>query len=141
MSRFNIQELQPDAYMAMFGLEKYLATSLILPVTQELLRIRASEINGCYFCINMHSDSALKQGETELRLSELKTWKESSHFTERERALLAVTEEVTLIAEQGLSDETYQHVKQFISAEEIAQLIMLISTINAWNRMAISMSV
>jgi len=139
MSRFNIQKLQPDAYVAMFGLEKYLSTSLIPPVTQELLRIRASQINGCYFCIGMHTDSALKQDETEQRLGELATWKESSLFSERERALLAVTEEVTLIADQGLSDETYQHVKQFLSDEEIAQLIMLISTINAWNRMAISM--
>jgi len=141
MSRFNIQKLQPDAYVAMFGLEKYLSTSLISPVTQELLRIRASQINGCNFCIAMHTDSALKQDETEQRLGELATWKESSLFSERERALLAVTEEVTLIADQGLSDETYQHLKQFISDEEIAQLIMLISTINAWNRMAISMRV
>ncbi|MGY8871242.1 MAG: carboxymuconolactone decarboxylase family protein [Pseudomonadales bacterium] len=139
MSRFNIQQLQPDAYAAMFALEKYLATSLILPVTQELVRIRASQINGCHFCIGMHSNSALKQGETEQRLSELATWKESSLFSERERAILAVTEEVTLITDQGLSEETYQYVKKFISTAEIAQLIMLISTINAWNRMAISM--
>lgn len=139
MSRFNIQQLQPDAYAAMFALEKYLATSLILPVTQELVRIRASQINGCHFCIGMHSNSVLKQGETAQRLSELATWKESSLFSERERAILAVTEEVTLITDQGLSEETYQYVKQFISTAEIAQLIMLISTINAWNRMAISM--
>lgn len=139
MSRFNIQQLQPDAYAAMFALEKYLATSLILPVTQELVRIRASQINGCHFCIGMHTNSALKQGETAQRLSELATWKESSLFSERERAILAVTEEVTLITDQGLSEETYQYVKQFISTAEIAQLIMLISTINAWNRMAISM--
>jgi AhpD family alkylhydroperoxidase len=141
MSRFNIQELQPAAYGAMFGLEKYLATSSIPPVTQELVRIRASQINNCRFCIGMHSESALKLDETEQRLREIATWRTSSLFSDKERALLSVTEEVTLIAVQGLSEETYQQVKQFLSDEEMAQLIMLIATINAWNRMAISMGV
>jgi AhpD family alkylhydroperoxidase len=137
-TRLNIQEKEPQAYKAMYALEAYLAGSQLSKSHKELLKIRASQINGCAFCIDMHTKDALKQGETTQRIFLLNAWRETDLFTEEEKAVLALTEEVTLIHQQGLSDATYTKVQQFFDENYIAQLIMAVATINAWNRIAIS---
>lgn len=136
-NRINIQNVQPAAYQAMFGLEKYLSTSKLDPILLELIKMRASQINGCAFCLNMHSIDARKIGETEQRLYLLNAWRETTLFTEKEEAVLALTEEVTLISNH-VSDETYSKAADLFGEEELAQVIMAIVTINAWNRIAIT---
>jgi len=139
-NRINIQQVEPAAYQALFGLEKYLATSHIDPILLELIKMRASQINGCAFCLNMHAMDARKIGETEQRLYLLNAWRETTLFTEKEEAVLALTEEVTLISNH-VSDATYNKAASLFEAQELAQLIMAIVTINAWNRIAITSKV
>ena len=139
-SRIDIPKVDPAAYQAMYALEKYLSTSKIDPILSELIKMRASQINGCAFCLNMHSADARKIGETEQRLYLLSAWKETTLFTEKEKAVLALTEEVTLISNH-VSDATYQKVAGFFSETEITHIIMAIVTINAWNRLAITAKV
>ena len=133
----NIQQTEPEAYKAMFELEKYLASSKLTPIHKELIRIRASQINGCAFCINMHTTDARKLGETEQRIYLLNAWRETTLFSEEEKAILALTEEVTLITNH-VSDATYQTASKLFDENYIAQIIMMIITINAWNRIAIT---
>jgi AhpD family alkylhydroperoxidase len=140
MNRVNIKKIQPDAYTALFGLENYLANASLPVLLQELVRLRASQINGCNFCKSLHYEAARKHGETEERLVALANWREAGLFDKKEQAALAVTEAVTLISDRGLPDELYQQVTEFFSEEEIAQLIMLIATINAWNRISVATS-
>ena len=102
--RINIQALEGDAYTAMFGLEKYLSRSSVDASLRELIKIRASQINGCAYCIQMHTEQARKAGETEQRIYALAAWQESPLFNDTERAVLALTDEVTRIADGGLSD-------------------------------------
>ena len=135
--RINIQKVEPAAYQAMFGLEKYLSTSKLDPILLELIKMRTSQINGCAFCLNMHSADARKRGETEQRLYVLPAWRETKLFTEKEQAVLALTEEVTLISNH-VSDATYNKAASLFNANELAQIIMAIVTINAWNRIAIT---
>jgi len=136
--RIDIQELEPNAYKAMFALENYLQNSQLSKTHLELIKIRASQINGCAFCINMHTSDALKQGETAQRIFLLNAWRETELFTEEEKTVLAITEEVTLISHNGLSDKTYQQAEKLFDENYIAQIIMAVVTINAWNRIAIS---
>lgn len=136
--RFNLQEVQPEAYKAMFALEKYLSATQLPKNYKELIKIRASQINGCAFCIDMHTKDALKGGESAQRIFLLNAWRESGLFTEEERLVLTMTEEVTLIHQQGLSAETYSKAVKMFGTEYAAQLLMMIITINAWNRIAIS---
>lgn len=137
-SRISINDLEPEAYKAMFGLEKYLNSIDVNPAGKELVKIRASQINGCAFCIEMHTKDARKSGEAERRLYALSAWKESPLFTDEERTLLAMTEEITLIADRGLTEKTYRAALELFDENTIAQIIMLIVTINAWNRIAVS---
>lgn len=136
--RLNINETEPQAYKAMYGLEGYLKTTQLNKTHLELVKIRASQINGCAFCIDMHTKDALKNGETTQRIFLLNAWRETELFTEEEKAVLAITEEVTLIHNHGLSDETYKKAEQLFNRNYIAQLIVAVATINAWNRIAIS---
>jgi AhpD family alkylhydroperoxidase len=136
--RFVMKEIQPDAYTAMRGLEKYMASTGINPLHKELLKVRASQINGCAHCLDMHTRDARKLGETEQRLYLLNAWRESPQFSEQERTILAMTEEITLISQRGLSKETYDKAIQQFGESGTAELIMAIVTINAWNRIAIS---
>ncbi|MEJ8844461.1 carboxymuconolactone decarboxylase family protein [Lacibacter sp. H375] len=136
--RVNIHEAEPQAYKAMFALEGYLASSQLSKTHKELIKIRASQINGCAYCIDMHTKDALKNGETIQRIFLLSTWRETNLFTEEEKAVLAITEEVTLIHNQGLSDKTYQQAIAVLDKNYIAQTIVAVATINAWNRIAIS---
>ncbi|MDR6567383.1 carboxymuconolactone decarboxylase family protein [Chitinophaga ginsengisegetis] len=137
-TRFLMNETEPGAYAAMLGLEKYLATTGIAPLHHELIRIRASQINGCAFCVNKHSIDALNLGETTQRLLLLPVWRESPQFTEEERIILAMTEEITLISEKGLTDETYEKALATFGLNGTAQLIMAVNIINAWDRIGIT---
>lgn len=137
-TRIDIQQTEPKAYQSMFALEQYLQHSGLTGTHKELIRIRASQINGCAFCINMHTSDALKNGESARRIFLLDAWRETGLFSEEERVILAMTEEITLIHQHGLSDETYQKAERLFTPNYLAQLIMTIVTINAWNRISIS---
>lgn len=137
-NRINIQNLEPNAYKAMFALEKYLSTSILTIKQKELIKIRASQINGCAYCIDMHTDEAMKNGETNRRIFAISAWWESPLFDDVEKVILKMTDEVTLIANHGLTDETFEKAKNHFTDNEIAQIIMQIVTINAWNRIAVS---
>lgn len=136
--RVNILETQPQASRAMYALEGYLAATQVNKTHKELIKMRASQINHCAFCIDMHTKDALKNGETAQRIFLLNAWRETSLFTEEEKAVLAITEEVTLIHQQGLSEITYKNAQLFFDDNYIAQLIMVAVTINAWNRISVS---
>ncbi len=136
--RININEIEPQAFKAMFALENYLATTQLSKINKELIKIRTSQINGCAFCIDMHTKDALKYGETTQRVFLLNAWRETDLFTAEEKVILAMTEEITLIHKHGLSEETYQKATAFFDKNQIAQIIMAIAIINTWNRIAIS---
>lgn len=136
--RVNINETEPQAFKAMYALENYLGTIQLSKIQKELIKIRASQINGCAFCIDMHTKDALKYGETTQRIFLLNAWRETQLFSKEEKTILAITEEITLISNKGLSDETYKKAEQFFDKNQIAQIIMAVVTINAWNRIAIS---
>ena len=127
----------PAAYRAMLQLEQYVQGSGLNPTLLELIKIRASQMNGCAFCIDMHTKDARLRGETEQRIYALNAWRETPFFTPEERAVLALTEAVTLIATNHVSDALYEEVSQYFSAEQIANLLIAIVTINGWNRIAI----
>jgi len=137
-TRIDISQLQPAAYQPMFGLEGYLAETDLTPTIKELIKLKASMINKCAYCIQMHSEQARKNGETEQRIYALAAWQESPLFSAEERAVLALTEEVTLISAAGVSDETYQGCIELFGEQKVAQLIMQVVTINAWNRIALA---
>ncbi|RZK20741.1 MAG: carboxymuconolactone decarboxylase family protein [Flavobacterium sp.] len=137
--RINIEETEPAAFKAMYALANYMGTTRLSKTHAELIKIRSSQINGCAFCINMHTKDARAHGETEQRIYLLNAWRETeSVYTADERVVLAMAEEITLIANGGLSDQTYQKAKAIFDEQYIAQVIMMVVTINAWNRIAIS---
>jgi AhpD family alkylhydroperoxidase len=136
--RVNMNQAEPQAIKAMYGLEGYLATLSLSKSLKHLIKLRASQINGCAFCIDMHTKEALKDGDTSQRLFLLNAWRETGLFTPEERVALAMTEEITLISNGGLGDATYQSALELFGEKEVAQIIMVISTINTWNRIAIS---
>lgn len=137
-TRFYLQTVEPEAYKAMTALEKYISTSSIDPLHKQLIKIRASQINGCTYCIDMHTKDARKLGETEQRIYLLSAWRETDLYSEEERVILAMTEEITLIGQDGLTENTYQKALEFFNRNKIAQIIMAIVTINAWNRIGVS---
>ena len=136
--RFDMETVAPVGYKAMIGLEMYLTKISLNHTQKELIKLRASQINGCAFCLDMHSKDALKYGESMQRIVLLNAWPEAEVFSAEEKALLAMVEEITLISEHGLSDETYQVAQQFFSETQIGEIIMATVVINAWNRIAIS---
>jgi AhpD family alkylhydroperoxidase len=137
--RINFAAIEPAAYKALLSLESYLATTTISKTLKELIKISASQINGCAFCINMHTIDARKQGETEQRIYLLNAWREVHDlYTDEEKAVLALTEEMTLITNGGVSEATYQQVKSFFDDKQLAQIMMAIITINSWNRMSVA---
>jgi AhpD family alkylhydroperoxidase len=136
--RINISKVAPQAYDAMLELEKYLATSGLDKKLFELIKTRASQINGCAYCINMHVRDAQQIGETSQRLFLLDAWRETDLFTEKERAALALTEAITLITNGHVPDDVYHAAASKMTDPELAAVIMSIVTINAWNRIAIT---
>lgn len=137
--RINISKTDAQAYKAMLGLEGYLANSEISKTIKELIKIRASQINGCAYCLDMHTKDAMKYGETAERIFLISAWHEAEKFfTEEERIALKMTEEITLINQNGLNEHTYQKAKSLFTEKQIAEIIMAIVTINSWNRIAVS---
>lgn len=136
--RINVYGLEPAAYKALRGVEDYTRTSQLPAMLREMIKIRSSQINGCAYCIDMHTQDAIKLGETPRRIIALSAWKESPLFSEEERAVLQLTEEVTTISNHGVSDATYNAVLKFYSENQLAQILMQIVVINSWNRIAVS---
>lgn len=136
--RISIKDIEPAAYQAMMALENYGQTIPLDIRLKELIKMRASQINGCAYCLDMHTEHALASGEGERRIFALSVWKESHLFTEEERIILQLTEEVTMISAQGVTDKTYSRAVQFFGERTTAQIIMLIVLINSWNRIAVS---
>ncbi|MBF4488133.1 carboxymuconolactone decarboxylase family protein [Flavobacterium sp. CSZ] len=135
--RIVIPTVAPEAYEALMNLEKYNATTSVTPIQKELIKIRASQINGCAFCLNMHTADARKYGETEKRIYLISAWREADVFTQEEQAILALTEQITMISNH-VSDEVYQNAARFFEDKYLAEIILLIITINSWNRLAIA---
>jgi AhpD family alkylhydroperoxidase len=133
----NYYQAAPETIKALLGVEDVIKASGLELSLIELVKTRASQINGCAFCINMHTADARKNGETEQRLYLLNAWRESPLYTERERAALAWTEALTLIADTHAPDEDYEAMRAQFSEAEAVNLTMLIGAINAWNRVAI----
>lgn len=136
--RLNLDELQPKAYKAMLGLEAYIQASDVKKAHINLIKTRVSQINGCAYCLDMHTKEALKSGETLQRLFVLSAWRETDLFTEEEKALLAFTEETTLLHQHDVSDAVYQKAIALFGENYIAQIIMVIVAINGWNRIGVS---
>ncbi|WP_293299394.1 carboxymuconolactone decarboxylase family protein [Pedobacter sp. UBA4863] len=138
MKRINIPSLEPNAYKAMLALENYLQTSALDKLHKELIKIRASQINGCAFCLDMHTKDAIKLGETPQRIFLLNAWRETDLFTEEEKIILGLTEQITLISNGGVGDDLYLKAIATFGENYVAQIIMACVAINGWNRIAIS---
>jgi AhpD family alkylhydroperoxidase len=141
MSERNYEEFAkaaPGAQRAMLALENYVRESGLEPSLLELVKMRASQINGCAYCLDMHSKDARAHGETEQRLYVLPAWRETSFYNERERAALEWTEAVTLISENHVPDELFDRVRKVFSPKEMVDLTLAVVTINGWNRFSIS---
>jgi len=136
--RLNYLELAPEGYKAMAGLERFVRQSGLEKPLLELVKLRASQINGCAYCLDMHSKDARAAGETEQRIYCLSAWRESPFYSDRERAALEWTEAVTLIADSHVPDEVYERVRKQFSEVELVNLNYAVVAINAWNRLAIT---
>jgi len=138
-ARIDAAKVAPGAYHAMLGLEQYLHQSELGVPLLLLIKLRASQINGCAYCIDMHWKDLRAAGENEQRLYGLDAWRESPYYSDRERAALAWTEAVTLITDGHVSDAVYEEVRPHFSEKELADLTLAVATINSWNRLAISL--
>ena len=138
-ARIDVTKVTPEAYQAMAGLGRYVRQSGLEPKLLDLIRTRSSQINGCAYCIDMHSKDARAAGETEQRLYSLDAWRETPFYTDRERAALAWTEAVTLVSQGHVPDEVYNLVRKQFSEKEIVDLTLAVAEINSWNRIAISL--
>ncbi|GAA3403081.1 carboxymuconolactone decarboxylase family protein [Paenibacillus hodogayensis] len=137
-TRFLMNSVNPAAYQAMLGLEAYIEGASIPKPLRELIKIRASQINSCAFCIDMHARDARKLGETEQRIYALNAWRETSFFTPEERAVLALTEAVTLVADTHVPDDVYDEVRHYFDEKQTSEIVMQIVVINAWNRIGVT---
>jgi AhpD family alkylhydroperoxidase len=137
-TRIKIDQVESAGYKAILGLEKFIESTPLTKVHKDLIKIRASQINGCAFCIDMHTKEARKAGETEQRIYALNAWRDAPFYTEEERAILALTEEVTLISHNQVSDATYEQAAGLLGETYLAQVILSIITINTWNRIGIT---
>lgn len=136
-TRIRIDQVEPTGYKAILGLERFIESTPLTKTHKDLIKIRASQINGCAFCIDMHTKEARKAGESEQRIYALNAWRDTPFFTDDERAVLALTEEVTLIGNH-VKDQTYSEALTALGETYLAQVILAIITINAWNRIGIS---
>jgi len=138
MQRIDYNHLAPGALAAMLGVQRYVDHCSLEKPLLELIKLRSSQLNGCAYCVDMHSKDARSLGETEQRLYAVAVWREAPFFTERERAALAWTETVTLIAQTGVPDDVYQIARNQFGEKELIDLTMAIIAINGWNRLAVS---
>ncbi len=136
--RIEYGKVAPGAVEAMSGLERYIRQSGLDPALIELVKLRASQINGCAYCIDMHTKDARSRGESEQRLYELVAWRETPFYTDRERAALAWTEAVTRVADGHVPDDVYEMARAQFTEKELIDLTLAIIAINGWNRLAIS---
>ncbi|MFN8493759.1 MAG: carboxymuconolactone decarboxylase family protein [Caldilineaceae bacterium] len=136
--RLEYGKVAPGAVQAMYALVNYGKHSGLEPSLLELVKIRASQLNGCAYCLDMHAKDARAMGETEQRIYALSAWHETPFYTERERAALALTEAVTLIANGPVSDEVYEEAQKHFTEVELVNLVMSIVTINGWNRLSVT---
>ncbi|ABN87288.1 carboxymuconolactone decarboxylase family protein [Burkholderia pseudomallei] len=137
-TRLDYRKANPHALNAMLALEERIAQSGLEPTLIELVRLRASQINGCAYCVDMHTRDARKHGETERRLATVVVWREAPFFTDRERAALEWTEAVTLVAHDHVPDAVWEAVRPHFTDAELVDLTLAIVTINGWNRFAVS---
>jgi len=137
--RIPYYEITPDGMKIMMDMEKYTKTTTIDRKLRELIKIRASQINGCAYCLNMHTADARKMGETEQRLYCVSAWKECEFYTEAEKVALEMTEYVTLIPTKRVPDELYQRVREHYDEKQYVDLVLIINQINSWNRISIAM--
>ena len=136
--RLDYAKISPGASRALYGLETYLESCGLDRKLLDLVRLRASQINGCAFCIDMHWKDLRAAGESEQRLYALDAWRESPGYSEREQAALAWTEAVTLVASSHVPDEVYEQVRRQFTEKELVDLTLAVAAINSWNRMSIS---
>jgi AhpD family alkylhydroperoxidase len=137
--RISLHDVDPEAYKPMYAMEKYIHAGTLGEALLALVKIRASQINGCAFCLDMHGREARAAGVDQRRLDVLAGWEEAPElYSERERAAVALTEEVTLIGDAGVSDAVWARVTAAFDQKEVVQLLMAISAINVWNRLAVS---
>ncbi|MGO4291783.1 carboxymuconolactone decarboxylase family protein [Chitinophaga sp. RAB17] len=137
-ARMDIYKLVPGALKALTGLQDFINSIGLDKTLSELIKIRASQINGCAFCLNMHTKDARKMGETEQRIYGLNAWHEAPYYTDKERAALGLTESVTLVSTTHVPDDVYNAALAVFTPEEVAQITLAIVMINAWNRIAIT---
>ena len=137
--RINYYEVAPEALNIMMEMEKYTKSTEIDRKLRELIKIRASQINGCAFCLNMHTSDARKMGETEQRLYCVSAWRECDFYTDAEKVALELTEHVTLVPTKRVPDDLYNRVRKHFSEKDYVDLVILINQINSWNRLSISM--
>lgn len=135
--RLAYAKVAPEGYRAMATLNRYVENCGLEPLLLELVKMRASQINGCAYCLDMHSKDARALGETEQRLYTLSAWREAPFYSERERAALLWTEELTLLSERDADDAIYETVRRHFSEEEMVNLSLAIIVINGWNRLAV----
>jgi AhpD family alkylhydroperoxidase len=136
--RIDYRQAASQGLQALYGLEQYVRQSGLETRLLELVRMRASQINGCAYCIDMHSKDARAEGETEQRLYGLSAWRETPFYTDRERAALEWTEAVTLVSRDQVPDDVYDRARQHFSEAELVNLTLAVIAINSWNRLAIS---
>ena len=137
-ARMNLYKLLPGSYNAMKHLQDYVDSLGLDKIMGELIKIRASQLNGCVFCLNMHTKDARKYGETEQRIYALPAWHEAPYYTDKERAALALTEAVTLVSSSHVPDDVYNEALKVFTPEEIGKILMAIVIINSWNRIAVA---
>jgi len=137
-SRIDLMHVNPGVMQAMLGLERQVHQAHLDDKLLDLVRMRASQINGCAYCLDMHSKDARANGETEQRLYGLNAWRETPYYSEKERAALELTEALTLVATSGVPDEVFERVRQQFSEDEVAHLSLAIVAINGWNRLNIA---
>ena len=136
--RLDVNAISPAAYRAMFGLEKFIRESSIEPKLLHMLKLRASQINGCAYCLDMHWKDARAAGETEQRLYGLDAWREAPYYSDRERSALEFIESLTEITKGHVPDELYERSRKQFSEKELVELAMIAVAINGWNRLAIA---
>ena len=137
-SRTDYAQVAPDSVKALYGLENYVKQSGLEPGLLDLVKTRVSQINGCTYCLDMHTKDARARGETEQRLYALDAWRETPFFSERERAGLAWAETVTRVAETHVPDDVFEHARQHFTEKELVDLTLATVAINSWNRLAIA---
>jgi AhpD family alkylhydroperoxidase len=136
--RIDHRKVNPELFQTLLKLEQFIKGTNLDPVLYELVKIRASQINGCSFCLDMHTSDLRKMGESEQRISLISVWREVPFFSPKERIVLEFTEALTRVSEGGVPQSLFERVREHVSEEEYLALVMAINTINCWNRLAIS---